>query len=90
MEKIIAAAIQFYNEETKSYIVMTGIRHADIFLDMYKLHIDYNKKLYKQGFITNHGNFVDRYAAKEIAVAAEQLIVPIEETYAELFSEDVW
>ena len=90
MEKLIASAIKFYNKETKEWIVMTGMRHADILYDMYMLHIDYDKKKYQQGFLTNHGNFVDRYEAKNIALAANQLIVPEEQTYAELFSEDVW
>ena len=90
MEKVIAAAIQFYNEETKSYVIMTGIRHAEIFHDMFLLQINYDKNHSKQGFLTNDGRFVDRYEAKDIAVAAKQLIVPAEQTYAQLFSEDVW
>lgn len=90
MEKVIAAAIQFYNIETKSYVTLTGIRHAEIFHDMFLLQINYDKKLSKQGFLTNDGRFVDRYEAKNIAVEAGQLIVPVEQTYAQLFSEDVW
>lgn len=90
MEKVIAAAIQFYNSDTQSYIVMTGIRHADILHNIYILEIPYNHNLATQGFITNYGHFVDRYAAKVIAVKANQLIVPVELTYAQLYSEDVW
>ena len=51
---------------------------------------NYDKKSAIQGFLTNKDRFVDRYEAKEIAIAANQLIVPEEETYTELFSEDVW
>ena len=98
MEKIIASAIRFYNLETKSYFVFTGVRHPDIFNDMYRLGIKYDKKLTTQGFLTNKGQFVDRYIAKRIAVNANQLIenpnqliAPDEySTFAELFSEDVW
>ncbi len=90
MKKILAAAIKFYQEDTDSWITMTGIRHADILHNMYLLHIKHNKQKSIQGFITNYNEFVDRYEAKEIAVEANQLIVPIEQTYNELFSEDVW
>lgn len=90
MEKLIASAIKFFNKETQEWIVMTGVRHADILHDMYTLKIDYDKNAYYQGFITNAGEFVNRYEAKYIAIAANQLIMPIENTYAELFSEDMW
>ena len=90
MERVIASAIKFLNPETRQWITMTGIRHADILYDMHRLNIKYNKDFYQQGFITNDGIFVDRYEAKEIAINANQLIVPLSETYRELFSEDVW
>lgn len=90
MQKLIASAIKFYNKETQEWIVMTGVRHADILHDMYILKIQYDKNAYYQGFLTNDGQFVNRYEAKEIAFKSGQIIVPIEETYAELFSEDVW
>lgn len=90
MEKLIASAIKFYNQKTQEWIIMTGVRHADILYDMHTLGIEYDKRAYYQGFLTNYGNFVNRYEAKLIAIEAKQLIVPLEETYAELFSEDVW
>lgn len=90
MEKIIASAIKFLNKDTREWITMTGVRHADIWYDIHKLNIKYNKEYCYQGFITNGGNFVDRYEAKLIAVEANQLIVPLETTYTELYSEDIW
>ena len=90
MQKLIASAIKFYNGETQEWIIMTGVRHANILYDMHTLGIKYDKQRYYQGFPTNDGEFVNRYEAKLIAIEAKQLIVPIEETYAELFSEDVW
>lgn len=90
MKKLIASAIKFYNEDNGKWIVMTGIRHANILYDMYTLKIKYDKSLCIQGFLTNDGDFVDRYEAKDIAIKANQIIVPFEDTYPELFSEDVW
>jgi hypothetical protein len=84
MEKIVAAAIQVKVDNIVS--VYIGKRHGEIYegIPIAKM----NNPI--EGFITNTNRFVDRYEAKEIAVAANQLIVPIEETYAELYSEDVW
>ena len=90
MEKLEAAAIKFYDLKLNHWFIMIAKRHADVFHKMYSYNIVYDKKTAIQGFITNYGRFVDRYEAKQIAVAANQLIVPAEETYAELFSEDVW
>lgn len=89
-ERLIAAAIRFYDETTKKLIIMTGVRHAEIFRDMYKLHINYDKRTTAQGFLTNFGEFVNREDAKLIAIEANQLITPIEKLSYELFSEDVW
>lgn len=43
----------------------------------------------EQGFVTSTGRFVDRYAAKTIAVAANQQ-VPGHHNLPQLYSEDVW
>lgn len=80
--KIIKAAIKINQD------VYTGIRHADIYEELYQLKIPTRNAI--EGFLTDAGNFVDRYEAKKIALAANQLIVPEEETYAALYSEDVW
>ena len=90
MEMIVSAAVYFYEKDSKYPKIFTGKRHANIFEDMYNKHIDYDKSTHVQGFLTSYYRFVDRYEAKRIAVAANQLIVPEEKTYAELFSEDVW
>ena len=90
MERIVAAAIKAYTDEDTYPFIYTGKRHADIFEQMYKLGIKYNKNKSIQGFLTDTCRFVDRREAKKIAVKANQLIVPIEDTYDELFSEDVW
>lgn len=88
-EKVVAAAIKFYSNDSPDFpTIMTAQRHADIrerlnFTNIYS----FNEV---EGFWTSNDRFVDRYEAKEIAVAANQLIVPIEETYSALYSEDVW
>lgn len=89
-EYLVAAAIKFRMLDDLHDTVMTDTRHTNIFKKMYMLHIQYDKSSAIQGFWTSNSRFVDRYEAKAIAVAANQLIVPAEETLAELFSEDVW
>lgn len=89
MEKLVAAAIEFKLAHSGDTVVMTGKRHADVFLNMHLHEIEYQKPVI-QGFWTNTNRFVDRYEAKKIAIAAHQLIVPEERVYKYLFSEDVW
>lgn len=85
-EKVIAAACKVLVED--NILVFTAKRHVDIWE---KFHFDNIKyKSITDGFWTNKDRFVNRVEAKKIAVAANQLIVPIEETYPGLFSEDVW
>lgn len=88
--KLVAAAIKFTLLNEFYPFIVTAKRHADVFEKLYKLNITYDKSTAVQGFLTDTNQFVDRYEAKKIAVAANQLIVPLEDTYAELFSEDVW
>lgn len=94
-EKVVAAAIKFYiiddsNERDQYATIMTAERHADVYDKMWAMQIRYDKQTAVQGFWTSNNRFVDRYEAKQIAVAADQLIVPESETCAELYSEDVW
>lgn len=88
-EKVVAAAIKFYSNDSPDFpTIMIAKRHADIWERLNFTNIySYDEVT---GFWTSNDRFVDRYEAKEIAVAADQLIVPIEETYNELYSEDVW
>lgn len=88
--KIVAAAVKFRTTNSEYFNIMTNHRHADVFAQMHDLHIDYDKSSAVQGFLTDTDTFVDRYEAKKIAVQAHQLIVPEEDTYAELYSEDLW
>jgi hypothetical protein len=48
-----------------------------------------NGSRHEQGFVTSHGRFVRRVAAKRIAVLAGQ-VVPGSLDMRELFSENVW
>lgn len=84
-EKIIAAACKVCDD--KNTFILTSDRHANIKEILSNFHI---KSDVTDGFWTNRDRFVDRIEAKKIAVAANQLIVPIEETYPTLYSEDVW
>lgn len=85
-EKVIAAACKVFIED--NVLVFTAKRHVDVREKLYLNNIKYNN--ITDGFWTNKDRFINRIEAKKIAVAANQLIVPIEETYPELYSEDVW
>jgi hypothetical protein len=85
-EKVIAAACKISTDE--NIFILTAERHADVREILYCANIKYNN--ITDGFWTDKDRFVNRIEAKKIAVAANQLIVPIEETYPELYSEDVW
>ena len=74
--KVVQAALKFDN--------------GDIYEKLHKHRIDIMNFNVIEGFVTDTGNFVDRYEAKKIAIEANQLIVPEEDTYPALFSEDVW
>ena len=91
MTKIVSSAIMFSpTDQPDTLIIMTGKRHADIREHIHNLKIDYDRIHSIEGFMTSTDRFVDRYEAKRIAVEACQLIVSIADTYAELYSEDVW
>ena len=87
--RIMCAAIRAKVDGVK-FAEIQAERHADCYEILNREHPDYDRDSVKEGFLTDTYRFVDRYKAKEIAVAAHQLIVPIEETCAELYSEDVW
>ena len=85
-EKVVAAACKIFIED--NILVLTAKRHVDVWEIFHLSNMKYKSMI--DGFWTNKDRFVSRIEAKRIAVAANQLIVPIEETYPELYSEDVW
>lgn len=81
------SAVLFFDENNYP-VIMTGLRHADIFEKMFKHKIKYDKNKAIQGFITDKNQFLDRYEAKKEAENNNQII---EKTnLVELFSEDIW
>lgn len=88
---IARSAIKFYlasDYKKENPIIMTGLRHCDIYEQMFKLHIVYDKASAVQGFITDEDKFIDRYEAVYVARAANQVSIDFNE--AQLFSEDIW
>ena len=88
---IVRSAIKFYlasDYKHENPIVMTGLRHADIFEQMFKMHIIYDKPSAVQGFMTDDDKFIDRYEAVYVARAANQVSIDFNET--QLYSEDIW
>lgn len=92
-EQITDAAVLFtvWLPEHKSYntIMLTARRHCDCFetaSKMFPLRFYFEDCV--QGFWTSECRFLDRYAAKKLAMENGQLA---EDTnMAELFSEDLW
>lgn len=103
-ERIVAAAIKFYQDGFEYPTIMCGRRHADVFQQMFSLGIKYDKKTHVQGFLTDKNRFVDRYDAFVIAIFAHQVLEDSDawREYQEantsctqiraipLYSEDVW
>ena len=88
---ILSSAIRFYLTSDNKYeypIIMTGVRHADIFEQMRNLGINYKRGLAIQGFINSKGEFLDRYAAVEEAKSAGQVSKDFQGII--LYSEDVF
>lgn len=85
--KVVAAAIKLSPDYP---LIFTAKRHVNIYEMLRDWNIHYDKNECVEGFLTDTDQFVDRIEAKKIAVAANQLIVPLEETYPALYSEDVW
>lgn len=86
---IKASAILFTEENSSFPVIMTGLRHADIFERMFQLGIKYNKAAIVQGFLTDDNRFLDRYDAKHEARRCNQLLPDVDDG-RELFSEDIW
>lgn len=87
---IIASAIKFYIDKTDSEVILCGLRHGNIFVQLKNLGFS-PRKGYKeicQGFLDNNGNFLDRYEAFIHAKNAGQIISNT--TDNELYSEDLW
>lgn len=87
---VIKSAVKIVDRKDSLVYVVTDKRHADIYERLHEEKVDLNNFEVTEGFLTDDHRFVDRYEAKRIAVAAKQLIVPEEDTYPALFSEDVW
>lgn len=73
----------------KVYAVGRPGRHGDVFKGMEAHGVDYFPQPDDQGFVTNKGRFVGRIEARDIAVAAGQLL-PRASAGPELYSECVW
>lgn len=75
------------------FVVPRPGRHANVIDVMRALRQPYNSPEYAdksvQGFVTDHGRFVDRFEGKQIARKAGQLLGSASES-DQLYSEDVW
>lgn len=83
---ITQAAIRYNG---KIYTLPRPKRHHDIIHHMAGLGFG-PECMHDQGFITNHGIFVDRIEAKKIAREANQFVSTYLYGYEKLYSEDIW
>jgi len=86
-EYILCAAIKIVNEKDAGGedLIYCGYRHNKIFWQQHKGH-RFNLKEHIQGFLTSHGNFVDREEGAKLAFNAGQ----ISEEKENLYSEDLY
>ena len=101
---IVSACVRFHTKEynktpwddsTKISSKMYDIpchRHADAFYIISQLldHDEIDKPRTEQGFLTNKGEFLNRYDAMQHAIACGQLPPDADKECKELYSEDVW
>lgn len=85
---IVSSAIKFRKSGDTDYTIMTAKRHPEVFRKMREAGIQYERTTHIQGFMTDDGRFLDRFKARDHAIACGQLRKNYE--YPELFSEDLW
>ena len=101
---IVSACVRIYTKEYKktpwddSSTVPSKMydfpchRHADAFyiISQFLKPDEIYKTKTQQGFLTQDGSFLDRYAAMDEAIRCGQLPSEAKEQCAELYSEDLW
>lgn len=88
-ERILSAAV--WSNETG--IVYCGFRHHVIIAQINQIYNDssaFTKMDCIHGFLTSHGNFVDRKTAFDIALEQKQIINNDNTRNGYLFSEDLY
>lgn len=90
-EKIIGVATKLQNADEVTFLSMPPPnRHHDLILQIKKLRLD-DPGPQAQGFVTNHGRWVDRVEAAKIARDAKQVMSRKRcDPQNELFSEDLY
>lgn len=88
-ERILFAAIQFYDIDEKAIKILEGRRHSEILQKMKERNIKYDHETSIQGFTTNRGQFITREQGRVLAENNGQL-KPGAHTKNQLFSEDLW
>lgn len=66
--------------------IFLGKCHADCLHQMHNLKVKYAKQADAQGFVTNHGRYLNRHEAAALAMGNDQ----IDKATTLLFSEDLW
>lgn len=91
MPRIVAAAIQFYPEDSEYPQIVCGKRHCDCYEWMFKHRVVYDRSNYTEGFLTQENQFVDRYEAMHMALECGQIAPEdVENVNSPLYSEDLW
>ena len=96
MDKIVCAAIRFemlFGDRPEYYII-AGVRHYDKIMHEQIKAVDTfywsRKANEEQGFLDNHGKFLNREEALEVAYAAKQVRANKCTPVHKLFSEDLY
>lgn len=85
-ETVDRAAIRY---EGRVWSMPRPARHHNIVYMMARTEDLPPEAMHDQGFVTSRGRYVDRYEARALAEAANQLL-PGAYVLPQLFSEDVW
>lgn len=87
---IIASAVKFHIDKTNEDVIMCGLRHCDIYMQLkqlgFKPGVGYKKV--EDGFLTDRGKFLNRKQAYMHAIDSRQIVSNV--ICRELFYEDLW
>ena len=89
---IVSAAVKIYSFMLDKQLTLPVHRHKDVKIILSQLRPDiYDYPHSIEGFLTDKGEFLDRWEAADQAYECGQLIETAEEPRIEvLFSEDLW
>lgn len=88
---ITHAAVLIFDKKQNKNVIIPCHRHCDALIILKRLGYSYTDfRIIKQGFLDEHGNFLNRTDAYTHAVEHHQITPPQDVENYILYSEDLW